>query len=139
MIRIAALPVIFVFLLIGCHNQPNATSVNETDELKGVAFSLLAFKTGEVSTFNTSVYESLMPTRYSDSAEVMLRSTLDSSDPSCNLVGLSAVIDGGIVQVGTDKTLMINIDKISDLQPLSEAKRKQLQDRSPTLSRAKMC
>jgi hypothetical protein len=130
-----------VILLVSCEGSDNLTptTIKNIEDVRNTEFSILAFKTGEVSAYNPVVHGNLLPTRYSNSAGLKIRSTMNDMGSSCVLAGLSASIDGGLVQVGEDRALMLNIEQISDMRPLPEPKRKQLQNRSPTLSRAKMC
>ncbi|HYI38831.1 MAG TPA: hypothetical protein VE053_00765 [Allosphingosinicella sp.] len=128
-------------LLASCqeYNNRTPTTIERIKDVENVNFDMIAFRTGQVSVYNPKFNEFLLKTRYSDSASDKIHLAIDGMGDSCSLLGLSASVDGSLVEVGSERKLMLNIEQISDMRALSEPGRKQLRDRSPTLNRAKMC
>lgn len=126
--------------LLGCQrNQPSETTITKVRDLRDINFAIIAFKNGEASAYNPEVHASLLPVRYSDSVGMNIQTALNAMKPSCKLIGFEASVEGESVRVGEEQTWMLNIEQISDLRPLSELKLRQLNERSPTLSRTEMC
>lgn len=129
------------FLVSGCEDpkSPTETTVSVMRPVNMVEFSMIKFEYGGLTAFNPSVHRASLGTRYGETVANSVSRFVAERGPSCGIVGFSAVIKGDLAEVGRKRTLMLNIEEISDLRPLSESKRRELTDRSPTLNRARIC
>lgn len=102
-------------------------------------FIMAALRSGALFAYSPAVDENVLTTRYSDQVATAIRPLLLNLPPTCTFVGLTGTLEGNLMHSGTEKPLRLSIDHISDVRPLHEWERRQLQNSSPTMSRETIC
>jgi hypothetical protein len=134
--------VAFTPLLMMCEkaqHRPPAVTYNSIKDIDRLQFSMVALRSGVVFAFNSTVDEYPLGVRYSEQAKTTLDPVISEFSSSCTFIGFRGYVRGELLQGGRENSLMLNVDELSELRPLTERERQQFRSVSSTLKRTRIC